>query len=105
MLDQDSREIKILQDILLEDGDLEGGTREKKFRWKNIGMYCVIFFNFKLFIKLCIDLIADNAIESGAVVGEENLDDFDDSQNEEQWRKQRYERETYLRELMVSIFS
>lgn len=69
---------------------------------------CIVllfFFYFKLFIKLCIDLIADNAIESGAVVGEENLDDFDDSQNEEQWRKQRYERETYLRELMVSIFS
>lgn len=45
--------------------------------------------------------MTDTAIESGAVVGEDNQDDFDDTQNEEQWRKQRYERETYLRELVI----
>lgn len=81
MLDQDKREIKLLQDILLEDGDLEGGTRERKFRWKNV----------------------DTNIESGAVVGDDNHEDGFDDQSEELWRRQRYERETFLREMHVCI--
>jgi hypothetical protein len=38
LLDDDRRKVRLLQEILLEDGELhsEGGGRERKFRWRNI---------------------------------------------------------------------
>lgn len=38
VLDDDQREVRLLQDMLFEDGDLhsEGAGRERKFKWKNI---------------------------------------------------------------------
>lgn len=38
LLDEDRRKVRLLQEILLEDGELhsEGGGRERKFRWRNI---------------------------------------------------------------------
>jgi len=41
LLDKDRREVRMLQEILLEDGELhsEGGGRERKFRWKNISKW------------------------------------------------------------------
>ena len=40
-MDEDRREVRLLQEMLLEDGELhsEGGGRERKFRWKNIGKF------------------------------------------------------------------
>lgn len=39
VLDEDQRDVRMLQEILFDDGDLhsEGGGRQRKFRWKNIG--------------------------------------------------------------------
>lgn len=37
MLDQDKREVRLIQELLFEDGDLGDGHRQRKFRWKNIG--------------------------------------------------------------------
>jgi hypothetical protein len=39
MLDDDKRDIRIIQEAFLEDGDLhtEGGGRQRLFRWKNNG--------------------------------------------------------------------
>ncbi|CAB3245905.1 unnamed protein product [Arctia plantaginis] len=76
VLDQDKREVRLLQELLFEDGDLGGGHRQRKFRWKNEG---------------------DE--ESGTIP-----DDFTDTQeeefeSEEQWRKQRHEREVFLRQM------
>ncbi|XP_075983117.1 uncharacterized protein LOC142981239 [Anticarsia gemmatalis] len=76
VLDQDKREVRLLQELLFEDGDLGGGHRQRKFRWRNAG---------------------DE--ESGTVP-----DNFTDTQeeefeSEEQWRKQRHEREVFLRQM------
>jgi len=39
MIDSDKRELMLLQEMYLPDGDLhsEGGGRFRRFRWKNIG--------------------------------------------------------------------
>lgn len=38
VLDDDQREVRILQELLLEDGEFhsDGPGRERKFRWKNM---------------------------------------------------------------------
>lgn len=39
MLDEDKKEVRMLQEMLFEDGDLfSESTRERKFRWRNIGI-------------------------------------------------------------------
>lgn len=40
VLDEDKREVRLLQELLFEDGDLHtnGMGRERKFKWKNIGI-------------------------------------------------------------------
>lgn len=38
MLDDDTREVKLLQELLLEDGEMHGTGRQRQFKWKNIGM-------------------------------------------------------------------
>ena len=39
LLDEDKREIRLFQEAFLEDGELHSDkTRERKFRWKNVGM-------------------------------------------------------------------
>ncbi|XP_050353834.1 claspin [Nymphalis io] len=77
VLDQDKREVRLLQELLFEDGDLGDGHRQRKFRWKN----------------------ADGEMEPST-----NSDEFADTQedefeSEEQWRKQRHEREMFLRNM------
>lgn len=37
MLDDDTREVKLLQELLLEDGEMHGTGRQRQFKWKNIG--------------------------------------------------------------------
>lgn len=37
MLDEDNRQMKILQEVFFEDGELHGQGRERKFRWLNNG--------------------------------------------------------------------
>ena len=44
MIDSDKRELMLLQEMYLPDGDLhsEGGGRFRRFRWKNVGEWgCV----------------------------------------------------------------
>ncbi|XP_045776541.1 claspin-like [Maniola jurtina] len=77
VLDQDKREVRMIQELLFEDGDLGDGHRQRKFRWRN----------------------ADGEEETGT-----NPDEFLDTQeeefeSEEQWRKQRHEREMFLKKL------
>lgn len=44
VLDQDKREIRLFQEAFLEDGELHSdNTRQRKFRWKNIGKFCCFF--------------------------------------------------------------
>ncbi|XP_017784255.1 PREDICTED: claspin isoform X2 [Nicrophorus vespilloides] len=78
MLDDDNREVKILQEMLLEDGELQGTGRQRQFRWKNID-----------------NQTGDENAEKEANNEDATIDE--DEENEEQWRKKRYEREVFLR--------
>lgn len=76
--DQDARELRILQEVFLEDED-NGSGRERKFRWKHL----------------------DNAdMNDHLAAGEqENADGHDsEDENEEEWRRLRYEREQVLKQ-------
>lgn len=43
LLDDDTREVKLLQELLLEDGEMHGTGRQRQFKWKNIGtVFCLI---------------------------------------------------------------
>jgi hypothetical protein len=56
MMDEDQREVKILQELLFDDGDLhEGAGRERRFKWKNIGKYSRIFYSMPIFY-IIVDL-------------------------------------------------
>ncbi|KAG5890226.1 hypothetical protein JTB14_028767 [Gonioctena quinquepunctata] len=77
MLDDDTREVKLLQELLLEDGELHGSKRERQFRWKNI------------------DSMNDGEEENKEDNGEAFLDE---EESEEQWRKKRHEIQMFLKE-------
>ncbi|XP_060805029.1 claspin isoform X2 [Amyelois transitella] len=77
MLDQDKREVRLIQELLFEDGDLGDGHRQRKFRWRN----------------------ADGEEEEGTVPGELADTQEEELESEEQWRKQRHEREVFLRQM------
>ncbi|CAH0728353.1 unnamed protein product, partial [Brenthis ino] len=77
VLDQDKREVRLLQELLFEDGDLGDGHRQRKFRWRN----------------------ADGEIEPGTNPDELLDTQEEDFESEEQWRKQRHEREMFLRQM------
>lgn len=53
ILDEDKREVRLLKELLFEDGDLhtDGMGRERKFKWKNIGTRIYIYF----FLNLLCD--------------------------------------------------
>lgn len=74
-IDQDAREVRILKEMYIEDEE-DIGQRERKFRWKNI----------------------DNADASGMQTSTDNdlPADIEEDENEEEWRRLRYEREQLL---------
>ncbi|XP_013170720.1 PREDICTED: claspin homolog [Papilio xuthus] len=77
VLDQDKREVRLIKELLLEDGDLGDGHRQRKFRWKN----------------------AEDTEETGAA-GDEFADTQEEEfESEELWRKQRHEREMFLKKM------
>lgn len=69
--------MKLLQEMLLEDGELHGTGRERQFKWKNIDS-------------------ADNT--EGENAKEDDDVYFDEEESEEQWRRRRHEREMFLKE-------
>ncbi|CAG9762014.1 unnamed protein product [Ceutorhynchus assimilis] len=77
MLDDDTREVKLLQELLLEDGEMHGTGRQRQFKWRNVDL-------------------TDDQDE-----GKKDDDDvyLDDEVSEEQWRKNRHEREMLLQKL------
>ncbi|KAI4467903.1 claspin [Holotrichia oblita] len=76
VLDDDNHEVKILQELLLDDGEMYGNGRERQFRWKNI------------------DSLGNEPNDTKPDDGEVYLDE---DENEEKWRKMRYEREVFLK--------
>lgn len=80
MLDQDQREVRLFQELFLEDGDLhsDGGGRQRQFRWKQ----------------------ADGENTEGDGARPKNQEDEEDEAAEEQddltWRKIHSDREKWL---------
>ncbi|KAF7279020.1 hypothetical protein GWI33_007661 [Rhynchophorus ferrugineus] len=77
ILDDDTREVKMLQELLLDDGELHGTGRQRQFKWKNI------------------DQGDDDASEEKT--NDEEIY-MEEEESEEQWRKKRHEREMFLKE-------
>ena len=64
VLDADKREVRLFQEAFLEDGELHSdNTRQRKFRWKNIGMIFFCLFAFWPKVSLEIDLICSQTFE------------------------------------------
>ncbi|KAM9116745.1 claspin isoform 2-T2 [Pangshura tecta] len=81
MLDDDKRQLRLYQERYLADGDLhsDGPGRMRKFKWKNI----------------------DDASQMDLFHGDSDNDDEKEEQLDEtetKWRKERFEREQWLRE-------
>ncbi|XP_014275221.1 claspin [Halyomorpha halys] len=80
LLDEDKREIRALQELFLEDGELhsDGPKRQRQFRWYN----------------------QDGDNESGSFLTNldgEFRDNGEEDEEDESWRKTRLERENFLR--------
>ncbi|XP_013400066.1 claspin [Lingula anatina] len=80
-IDADKRELRLLQEMYLPDGDLysEGGGRVRKFRWNNID--------------------EDDTQQDmfGGQSDDENQNE-EEGENETRWRMERYEREKWIEE-------
>ncbi|KAG8037020.1 hypothetical protein G9C98_004342 [Cotesia typhae] len=88
LLDDDQRDVRMLQELLFEDGDLhtDGSGRERRFKWKNI------------------DKIGDDFLEGPKNdEDDDNPADPNELANEIEWRKMRLEREKFLEEKMKSM--
>ncbi|XP_012058323.1 PREDICTED: claspin-like [Atta cephalotes] len=85
LLDEDKREVRLLKELLFEDGDLhsDGMGRERKFKWKNI------------------DKLGNN-IEMSTQISDENEGwvDVQDDEEEAKWSKLKNERDKFLEERM-----
>lgn len=94
MLDDDTREVKLLQELLLEDGEMHGTGRQRQFKWKNIGTVFLLNITGILLKKDDLDLNEDDA-----TADRKDEDDIylDEEESEEQWRRQRHEREMFLK--------
>lgn len=84
LLDADQREVRIISDQLLKVEEM-GAQRERQFKWKNMND-------------------TNWASEGDALAGGGDLEagsqqPASDDENEEEWRKMRYEREQMLRDL------
>ncbi|EFN65905.1 Claspin [Camponotus floridanus] len=84
MLDEDKREVKLLQELLFEDGDLHtsGMGRERKFKWRNI------------------DKLESNTEMSRATDDIDGWIDVQEDEDEAKWSKLRQERYKFLEERM-----
>ncbi|XP_064254418.1 claspin isoform X2 [Passer domesticus] len=80
MLDDDKRQLRLCQERYLLDGDLhsDGPGRTRRFRWKNI------------------DFASQMDLFQRDSDNEEENEEFDET--EVKWRKERFEREQWLRE-------
>lgn len=81
LLDEDKRELKIYQELLLEDGDLhtDGAGRQRQFRWRN---------------SASIEVGDRFAVSDG----EEEAANEADQEVDASWRLQRLERQRWLQE-------
>lgn len=87
----------MLQEILLDDGELHGSGRQRQFRWRNIS---VLKKNILRYIFLNIYLFLDDDPEEENRNSEEVDVYFDEDETEEEWRRKRLEREMFLKKVI-----
>ncbi len=80
LLDQDQRDVRLFQELFLEDGDLhsDGGGRQRQFRWKNAD--------------------GEETEDNRPKTQEEEADEAAEEQDDLTWRKMRSEREKWLQQ-------
>ena len=86
ILDQDQRDVRLIQELFLEDGDLhsDGGRRQRQFRWRNA--------------------TDEDPSELGSRTQQEAEDaEADDDQEDSTWRKMRNEREKWLQQQQQQV--
>lgn len=86
MLDEDKRNVRLLKELLFEDGDLytDVSGRERKFKWRNI------------------DKLGSNTETSELLDGQDWIDE-QDHEEEAKWHKLRQERDKFVEEKMKSL--
>ena len=82
ILDQDQREVRLIQEMFLEDGDLhsDGGGRQRQFRWKSA------------------EGDEADAAPAGPRTQQEEEEDASEDQEEANRRKMRTERDKWIQE-------
>lgn len=83
VLEQDKKDVKVLQDMFFEDEEKDGVGRERQFRWKNV----------ETTFSLDYDKKPD----------EEEGGEPADEETEAEWRKMRHEREMLLKEKKIDL--
>lgn len=85
ILDEDQKEVRMLKELLFEEGDLfSESARERKFKWKNINKQ-------------------DDNDQFQPSEDKDGLVDLSDEEDEAKWRKIRHDREKFLAEKMISV--
>ncbi|KAG7203183.1 hypothetical protein KM043_010292 [Ampulex compressa] len=80
ILDEDQRDVRMLKELLFEDGDLhvDGTGRERKFKWRNI------------------DRLGNDNDNIRSFDSNDGWVDLPEDENDMEWRKARHEREKFL---------
>lgn len=85
ILHEDQKEVRMLKELLFEDGDLfSESTRERKFKWRNIDKQ-------------------ENNDDSPILQDKDGWVDLSDDEEEANWRKIKHEREKFLAEKLGNI--
>ncbi|XP_076642277.1 uncharacterized protein LOC143353104 [Halictus rubicundus] len=85
ILDEDQKEVRMLKELLFEEGDLfSESARERKFKWKNINKQ-------------------DDNDQFQPSEDKDGWVDLSDEEDEAKWRKIRHDREKFLAEKMTSV--
>ncbi|XP_071549080.1 claspin-like isoform X2 [Panulirus ornatus] len=77
LLDSDKQQIRLLQEMYLEDGELHGEGRQRQFRWKNVD---------------------NDSDDNEKKLQSDDEEGGDEEMEDAEWRKQRFEREKFLNE-------
>lgn len=92
--------------MLLEDGELySDSNRKRKFQWDDAGqilIYFCVFFRH----NICISYTDQNDVALKRPLFSDNEDDdeddvLSDDEKTEQWRNERFKRESYLSEVTI----
>ena len=106
-MDDDQKNVRLLQEILLEDGELHADAqRSRKFQWKNLGTENILRKplerNWIEFLSLCASFADGDSFlknflgdsdDENVLIDDNNMNDDEKSKN---WRQMRHEREMFL---------